>query len=132
MDKTILLVTGLGFMGLGLLYAINPNLMFILTGTELVQMGSITDVRATYGGFQLSLGAYLVYRSRQDSGVQSELLLLTLLFVCLAVIRSVGVMIDGPTPETAATASHEFNYGGIGFEVFCSFLFGWRYMVSQK
>lgn len=132
MDKTILLMTGLVFIVLGVVYAANPNFLFALTGTELVQMGSITDVRATYGGFQISLGAYLIYRSRQASGVQNELLLLTLLFVCLAVVRTMGVMIDSPTPETAATASHEFNYGGIGFEVFCSLLFGWRYMVSAR
>ena len=51
----------------GLVYLLAPESMTAPTGFGALSPGALTDVRATYGGFQLGSGAFLL-------GMMSELI----------------------------------------------------------
>jgi hypothetical protein len=63
-------------------------------------------VRATYGGLQLALGAFFVWASRDPARFRIALMLATIIFVCLAGSRLVGLLVDQQAtfPMVAATA----------------------------
>ena len=132
MDKRILLITSVALLGMGTIYSFFPNFFFSMTGTELTQPGSLTDVRATYGGFQLGLGLFLLIAALRKNVFTEELFLLFLVFLTLFIVRTYGLSVDIIGDDDPENATHFFNYGAVVFELVCAGFFFMRYQKSKS
>jgi hypothetical protein len=56
----ILILAGVGFIGFGAAYALRPGRMAALTDLTLTSPTAIADFVATYGGFQIGFGVFLL------------------------------------------------------------------------
>jgi Domain of unknown function (DUF4345) len=56
----ILFLAGVGFIGFGVAYALRPGRMAALTDLTLTSPTAIADFVATYGGFQIGFGVFLL------------------------------------------------------------------------
>lgn len=63
----ILLAAGVGFIGFGVAYALRPAQMARLTDLTLTTPTARADFVATYGGFQIGFGLFLLACSREAS-----------------------------------------------------------------
>jgi hypothetical protein len=63
----ILILAGVGFVGFGLAYALRPGRMAALTDLTLTSPTAIADFVATYGGFQIGFGVFLLACARRAS-----------------------------------------------------------------
>lgn len=63
----ILLAAGVGFIGFGVAYALRPAQMARLTDLTLTTPTARADFVATYGGFQIGFGLFLLACSREVS-----------------------------------------------------------------
>ncbi len=91
------LLWGIGLMSVafGMAYLVSPVSMLELTGGSASTPAAITDVRATYGGLQLGLGAYLLWSALAPERIPSALLALSLVAGAVGGCRLLGVLIDG-------------------------------------
>lgn len=96
--QKILLVIGLLLAGIGAAYILCPALMLSLTGAFQLDGNALADVRATYGGVQLGLGAFLVYESVTTQSLGTHLRMVVWAFACVGVVRLVGAFVDGQAP----------------------------------
>ena len=79
----------------GAIYFISPAVMTDPTGFGLLAPAAVTDVRATYGGFQLGSGLFLLWSAAQPQRIRPALLLVALTFAGVLVCRGIGMLIDG-------------------------------------
>ena len=100
----------------GGLYLAAPTLMTRPLGIEPISASGFTDLRATYGGFQLAMAGFLIWCLRDADRVATGLVAFAFLVGGLAVCRSIGLLVDGMTaPMLAATV---FEVGLTGFTLF--------------
>ena len=85
-------VMGLFF---GLWYLIAPAGMTDPTGFGPLGPNALTDVRATYGGFQIGLGLFTLWTAADPARVRTGLLLQALTIGAIASCRLTGFAIDG-------------------------------------
>ena len=71
--RAVLALTGLGFMGFGLAYALWPLPMARLTQIPLLSPTARIDFAATYGGLQLGLGFFLLMCARRPTWMEPGL-----------------------------------------------------------
>lgn len=79
----------------GVIYFISPTSMTDPSGFGPLAPAAVTDVRATYGGFQLGSGLFLLWSAAQPQRVRTALLLVVLTFAAVAICRGIGMLIDG-------------------------------------
>ena len=79
----------------GLIYLFEPASLTLPAGFGELPAGGLTDVRATYGGFQLGMGAFLVWASLDVSRVRAALLLMVLSIGAVGLSRAIGLTLDG-------------------------------------
>jgi hypothetical protein len=84
----------------GLIYLLVPEWMTEPTGFPALPPNALTDVRATYGGFQLGAGAFVLWAAAEASRVRLALVLQVLTIGAIAVSRAIGISIDG-SPNAA-------------------------------
>ncbi len=90
-----------------------PAAMLRGFGIELSTPDALTEVRATYGGAQLGVTAFLAYSSRHQSFFEPALLLFALMMGGFAASRIAGVLIDGATgPFTIGSIVLEMAVAG--------------------
>ena len=83
----------------GLVYLIAPGGMTDAAGFGALAPGGVTDVRATYGGFQLGLGFFLLWAAAERSRVSMALVLVALSIGAVGSSRAIGLVLDGePNP----------------------------------
>jgi hypothetical protein len=63
----ILMLAGVAFIGFGVAYALRPGRMAALTDLTLTSPTAIADFVATYGGFQIGFGIFLLACARRES-----------------------------------------------------------------
>lgn len=83
----------------GLIYLFLPYSMTSPMGFGVLTPAALTDVRATYGGFQIGMGLFLFWclnPLRVHTGLLLTLLTIGFVFGC----RVIGVLIDGDLTET--------------------------------
>lgn len=90
-----LLGFGLLSLAFGLAYLLSPAGL-----TEAADFGSLspaasTDIRATYGGFQLGMGLFLLWSSRSAERYAGGLLLVVLVMGLVLASRALGLLLDG-------------------------------------
>ena len=93
--KGFLLCIGLLFLSYGIYCLINPNLLHDLTGMILSDNTALIEVRAMYGGLQITTGIYLIYCALNSQCVPQALILCVFMFAGLAGARAFGLTIDG-------------------------------------
>lgn len=69
----ILMLAGVGFVGFGVAYAAWPTRMAGLTDVTLTSPTARADFTATYGGFQIGFGIFLLACTRDDHWVEAGL-----------------------------------------------------------
>ncbi len=121
------LLWGIGLMSVafGMAYVVSPVSMLELTGGSPSTPAATTDVRATYGGLQLGLGAFLLWSALASERVPSALLALSLVAGAMGGCRLLGVLIDGgfgPTlligPIHISALVFELSTGVLAFVAF--------------
>ena len=78
----------------GLVYLLAPESMTAPTGFGTLSPGALTDVRATYGGFQLGSGAFLLWAASDASRVRVALVVVALTIGAVALSRATGLLLD--------------------------------------
>lgn len=109
-----LVATLLGCTGLAYLFA--PAEMASPAGLS-ADAGGLTDIRATYGGFQVGIAVFLVWLSR--SQLSAALLLTAVVFGAVLISRVTGLLIDASLTG--------FHQTALGFEVTIVALAVWFY-----
>jgi hypothetical protein len=86
-----------GAMGLlfGVWYLIAPAAWTDPTGFGPLGPHALTDVRATYGGFQIGLGVFTIWAAADAARVRMAIVLQALTIGAIASCRLVGFAIDG-------------------------------------
>ena len=86
-----------GVMGLlfGIWYLIAPTGLTDPTGFGPLGPNALTDVRATYGGFQIGSGLFLLWCAGDDARVRTALVLQALTIGAIGSCRLIGFAIDG-------------------------------------
>jgi hypothetical protein len=79
----------------GLWYLIAPTGLTDPTGFGPLGPNALTDVRATYGGFQIGAGLFLLWAVADPARVRTALVLQTLTIGAIASCRLVGIAVDG-------------------------------------
>lgn len=79
----------------GLAYLLAPISMVEPAGFGPLSGAATTDVRATYGGFQLGLGAFLLWAAREEANHPSALLLIAFSLGAVFLSRLAGLGMDG-------------------------------------
>ena len=100
MSRTFLVCYAILWGLFGMVCFVAPATMLRGFGIELSTPDALTEVRATYGGAQLGVAAFLAYSSRHESFVEPALLLFALLMGGFAASRIAGMLIDGATSST--------------------------------
>ena len=98
--RILLWSIGLMLVGFGLAYLVAPVGMVALTGVVAATPAAITDARATYGGFQIGFGAFLLWCALAPQRIPAGLVALGLTAGAIALGRGVGLALDrdlGPT-----------------------------------
>jgi hypothetical protein len=79
----------------GLVYLLAPERMTDPTGFGPLGPSALTDVRATYGGFQIGSGLFLLWAAAEAGRMPLALVLLALTIGAVALARLTGILIDG-------------------------------------
>ncbi|MFK7895534.1 MAG: DUF4345 domain-containing protein [Myxococcota bacterium] len=95
LTKPYLQVVGVLTLIFGLIYLLVPTAMTEPAGFGSLGGSALTDVRATYGGFQIGMGIFLLWTSRAPGRMRSGLVLLVLAIGSLFLSRILGVLMDG-------------------------------------
>jgi hypothetical protein len=95
MGRIVLLLSALAWLGFGVVYAVVPELLTDPTGFGSLAPEALTDLRATYGGLQLAIGAFLVWSLARPERHRTGLLLNAVAFGFVAGSRAIGLLIDG-------------------------------------
>ncbi len=118
MPHLVLLLTGLGFCGFGLAYALRPAPMAALTDIPLPSPSARADFMATYGGCQVGFGLFLLACTRDPSWLVPGLWAATAVLAGLASARAVGILLGvGRVRATIWT--------GLAIELTGALLNGW-------
>jgi hypothetical protein len=88
----ILQFTAVGFIGFGVAYALWPGRMAALTEVSLPTRSARTDFAATYGGFQLGFGCFLLSCARMEHWLVPGLLAGAAALAGFAGIRILGIL----------------------------------------
>lgn len=93
-ERVFLAVSMLVFLGLGLwLFAVPEALNGL--GIEMNQPDARIDVRATYGGLELGIAAFLIWCLFRDAWVRTGLAAVGFLCAGLGITRLLGIAIEG-------------------------------------
>jgi len=79
----------------GLGYLLGPAALTDPAGFGALGSSATTDVRATYGGFQLGMGAFLVWAAQAEARFRMALVLIALSIGAVFGSRVIGLALDG-------------------------------------
>ncbi len=111
---------------LGFVYLVAPLAMTDPTGFGVIGAGGLTDVRATYGGFQIGVGAFTLWAAADPTRVRAALTLTAMTIASIGLSRLTGLMLDdsfnsfhaaGLATETTLTVFTLYVLRGLGQEV---------------
>ena len=91
----VLALGGLGFIGFGLAYAIRPARMARLTDLTLASATARADFIATYGGFQIGFGVFLIACAWNDRWAEPGLWAMLAALTGFASLRALIAALHG-------------------------------------
>jgi hypothetical protein len=114
--RPYLVLFGIATAALGLIYAVAPDLFTDPTGFGELVAEAKTDLRATYGGFQIGLGALLVWSGLDDARHRTGLLLISVLVSAVALARAYGIVVDdAATPGMVGALTFEVTVSAVSW-----------------
>jgi hypothetical protein len=117
MPLVILLVNGLGFIAFGVAYALLPRRMARFTEVELPSASARTDFAATYGGFQLGFGCFLLTCTRFPAWIEPGLVAATAALAGFAGIRVLGIVASRARVSTTIWLALGIELAGLALNV---------------
>lgn len=123
MIKIFLAIASIIFLIFGGIYLVSPEQIATVAGLQFNASG-LTDIRATYGGFQIGFGLFLGWCLRNELRYPVALVSIALIFSCVGLGRLYGLLTDGE-PST-------FNFIGLTFEFAITALSLWFLRSSTK
>ena len=112
MPMFVLLLTGLGFCGFGLAYALWPARMAALTDLPLPTPSARADFMATYGGCQVGLGLFLLACARNGSWLVPGLWAGTAVLAGLGCARGVSILVGAGRVRATIWAGLAIEFTG--------------------
>jgi hypothetical protein len=125
LPRTMLALTAVGFLGFGLAFTFRPDQMAALIEIALPSATARVDFAATYGGFELGVGAFLLYCARRPGWLEPGLLAATLALSGFAMIRLLGIAASGGQVRSAI-------YGALALETLGVLVNGWALLNRRK
>lgn len=111
----------------GLLYLVSPLTLTQVAGIETTASG-LTDIRATYGGFQIGFALFLFWSCGSECRLASALMATGIIFCCVGLSRLYGIFVDSEFST--------FNLIGLTFEialtVVCFYLYRRHFRLQQS
>lgn len=95
LTKPYLLVVGVLTILFGVIYLFVPATMTDPAGFGPLSGSALTDIRATYGGFQIGMGVFLLWAAGAEDRMKAGLILIALSIGSLFLSRTLGVLMDG-------------------------------------
>jgi hypothetical protein len=115
--RIVLWLSAAGFLGFGLAFALWPVPMAGITEIPLPTPTARIDYGATYGGFQLGFGIFLVICARRAGWLEPGLWAAAAALAGFASIRLLGVVLqDGPV-ATPIYVGLALELSGVGLNV---------------
>lgn len=108
--RVVLALSALGFLGFGLAFALWPLPTAQITDIGLPTSTARIDFRATYGGFQIGVGAFLVACARRPAWVEAGLRAAACALAGFAGVRVLSLALEGGRAGAPI-------YAGLGLEV---------------
>ena len=108
MARNFLMVIATILAFFGLFYVFSPQTLAEQAGLSATPSG-LTDIRATYGGFQMGFAVFLFWSCRSPVNIGNALVATGVIFGCVGLGRLFGVIVDGEFSG--------FNMIGLTFEV---------------
>ena len=101
-------LTGLGFLGLGAMFLLFPNLLTDQVEISLPTPIAVMEVRGVYGGFFFGTGLFFLLFSRTEAWFRAGLVAQSCVMGGLVLGRSLGIILDGkPSPFIAGLLTIE-------------------------
>src|SRR5688500_15143100 len=95
--QALLLLAALVFIGIGVVFLFAPVDWARVVEIELPTSISRTDLRATYGGFDLGFGVFLALCALRPAWIRPGLAAMAIALAGFAGGRSYGILVDGCT-----------------------------------
>jgi hypothetical protein len=125
LPRVVLALTGLAFMGFGLAFTFWPGPMAAMVEIGLPTATAQVDFAATYGGFELGFGAFLLITALRPLWTGAGLLAGGLALGGFAVVR-LGSLVVSSSPVRPAI------YVALGLEVTGMLLNLWGLRMAQR
>jgi uncharacterized membrane protein len=125
LPRVMLALTAVGFLGFGLAFTFRPDQMAALIEIGLPSATARVDFAATYGGFELGFGAFLLLCARRPGWQEAGLLAATLALAGFATVRLLGIAASGGQVRPAI-------YGALALETLGVLLNGWALLNVRK
>tara|TARA_B100000959_G_scaffold278999_1_gene338396 strand:- start:298 stop:681 length:384 start_codon:yes stop_codon:yes gene_type:complete len=93
-DQALIVIAALIFTGFGVWFLIKPTALQGI-GIEATSASARTDIRATYGGFELGVAAFLFWCAYREDWQHIGLIAATLFVAGFGVGRGVGILVEG-------------------------------------
>lgn len=93
--RAVLVLTGIAFLGFGLVFMLNPVGTIERVGIRVDLPQSIIEIRAMYGGLELGLGTFFLVASARERWIRAGLGAAMLSLGGLAIGRAVGMLAAG-------------------------------------
>ena len=94
--KFLVYATAVVFFFYGFLFAIFPAEMSVwATGASPSTPSGMIDLRATYGGAQMAIGAVMLYLVAVKKELDTGLVMVAFVLLLMAVSRTLGILTDG-------------------------------------
>ena len=125
LPRIILGLTAVGFLGFGFAFTLRPDAMAALIEIALPSATARVDFAATYGGFELGFGAFLLFCARRPGWLEPGLLAATLALAGFAAIRLVGIVASGGNGRPAI-------YMALALEILGVLVNGWALLILRQ
>ena len=121
----ILILAGVGFIGFGLAYALRPARMAALTDLALPSPTARADFVATYGGFQIGFGIFLLVSAGKATWVEPALWAVVAALAGFASLRALAILLHRGGVRSSI-------WLGLGLELFGLGLGAWGLALLER
>lgn len=111
-SRFVLTLSAAGFLGFGLAFALRPLPMAQITDIGLPTATARIDFRATYGGFQIGVGAFLLACVSRPAWVEPGLWAAGAALAGVAGVRLLSVALEGAARGRPSTSAWRWRSWG--------------------
>ncbi len=112
--RRFLILSSVLYVSVGLCFVAAPDFMAGLVEIEGMSAAARTDVRATYGGLDLGVGAFVAWCAADPDKTRVGLAASVAGLVGLGLVRLLGMALDGPTAVNVGLLTVEVVFAAVG------------------